>query len=330
MAKSEGDVVATRREGKSRTTWPAGNAAIVVRGLSKRYGTLLAVDDVTFSVARGEIFGLIGPNGAGKTTTLECLIGLREPTAGQIQVGGLDPRTDRRELTHRIGVQLQESALPDRLRISEAIRLFGSFYEHHADPEDLMSKLGLQDIRNKPYAALSGGQKQRVHVALALVGQPEILFLDEVTSGLDVHARNAVLDFLRETNEREATILMTTHYLQEAERLCDRVAIIYGGRIVAMDTVDGLIASTGAKWRVTFRTPQQVDVSRLRSRPAVVRVTQRGETIAVYGADETLLSVVSEAAAELGWSMGNARTEPVTLEDVFLMRVPDVAPDQPS
>ncbi len=216
---------------------------IEVRNLAKRYGDQVAVRDVSFTVDAGEIFGIVGPNGAGKTTTVESVSGMRIPDSGTIRVLGLDPRRDRAELRRHIGIQLQESQLPDRLKVWEALDLYSSFYAQPADWRRLMADLGLTEKRNTVFGKLSGGQKQRLSVALALVGNPEIAVLDELTTGLDPQARRDTWELIRGVRDRGVTVVLVTHSLEEAERLCDRIAVIDAGRIVALDTPAALVAN---------------------------------------------------------------------------------------
>ncbi|ADJ41867.1 multidrug ABC transporter ATPase [Amycolatopsis mediterranei S699] len=219
---------------------------IEVTDLRKRYGTRVAVDGVSFTVERGEIFGILGTNGAGKTTTVECLQGLRRADGGTISVLGLDPATDRTALTRRVGVQLQESQLPAKLRVREALELFASFYPEHADIDVLLDQLDLSDHARSYFGKLSGGQKQRVSIALALVGQPELAILDELTTGLDPHARRETWRLVEGVRATGVTVLLVTHFMDEAERLCDRVAIFDAGRVVATGTPTELRAAAGA------------------------------------------------------------------------------------
>jgi ABC-2 type transport system ATP-binding protein len=208
--------------------------AIEVEALSKRYGPKVAVDDVSFTVAEGEIFGLLGRNGAGKSTTVDCLAGLRVPDHGRIRVAGFDPRRDRREVRQLLGVQLQESQLPDRLTVAEAMRLYASFYPRPADIDGLLAQLDLTDKRNTRYRRLSGGQKQRLSIALALIGRPRIAILDELTTGLDPVARRDTWQLIDDIRNQGVTIVLVTHFMDEAARLCDRVAIMRDGRIAAI------------------------------------------------------------------------------------------------
>ncbi|NBH02554.1 ABC transporter ATP-binding protein [Amycolatopsis sp. SID8362] len=219
---------------------------IEVTDLRKRYGSRVAVDGVSFTVERGEIFGILGTNGAGKTTTVECLQGLRRADSGTLSVLGLDPAADRAALTRRVGVQLQESQLPAKLRVREALELFASFYPDPADIDVLLDRLDLRAHARRPFGKLSGGQKQRVSIALALVGQPELAILDELTTGLDPHARRETWQLVEGVRATGVTVLLVTHFMDEAERLCDRVAIFDAGRVVATGTPTELRAAAGA------------------------------------------------------------------------------------
>jgi ABC-2 type transport system ATP-binding protein len=227
-------------------------AVVEVQGLRKHYGDRSVVDGVSFEVADGEIFGLVGPNGAGKTTTVECIEGLRRPDAGHIRVLGLDPQRHGRRLRRVLGVQLQESRLPDRLKVWEAIDLFATFYENPADTAELLELLGLTEHRNVRFAKLSGGQQQRLSIALALVGQPQVAVLDELTTGLDPQARRDTWTLIEQIRDRGVSILLVTHFMDEAERLCDRLAVIDRGRIVALDSPAGIVARAGGTHRLRF------------------------------------------------------------------------------
>ncbi|RLK26058.1 ABC-2 type transport system ATP-binding protein [Micromonospora sp. M71_S20] len=215
---------------------------IEVTNLRKQYGDQIAVADVSLSVDEGEIFGLVGPNGAGKTTTVECIEGLRAPDSGSVRVLGLDPRRDRAAVRRKLGIQLQESQLPDRIKVWEALDLYSSFYPHPADWRALMDELGLAAKRNTVFAKLSGGQKQRLSIALALVGNPSVAILDELTTGLDPQARRDTWELVRQVRDRGVTVVLVTHFMDEAERLCDRLAVVAAGRVVAVDTPRNLIA----------------------------------------------------------------------------------------
>ena len=261
---------------------------------------------------------MVGPNGAGKTTTIECLEGLRRPDGGTIQVLGLDPLRDRYQLRERIGVQFQSAALPDRIKVWEALDLFAAFYRRSVDWQPLLEQMGLAEKRDAYFAKLSGGQKQRVFIALALVNNPELVFLDELTTGLDPQARRAMWDQVRSIRERGTTVFLTTHFMEEAERLCDRVAIIDHGKIVALDTPQNLIDSLGAENRVVFEVDAHLDEESLRAVPGVVRVERIGERVVVYGQKDGLVSGVVNALETGGIRFENLRTEQPTLEDVFL------------
>jgi ABC-2 type transport system ATP-binding protein len=289
-----------------------------VRNLVKHYPGVKAVDEVSFDVHQGEIFGMVGPNGAGKTTTIECLEGLRQPDSGSIQVLGLDPARDRYQLRERIGVQFQSAALPHRIKVWEALDLFAAFYPHPVDWQSLLEQMGLAEKRNAYFAKLSGGQKQRVFIALALVSNPDLVFLDELTTGLDPQARRAMWDQMRSIRERGKTVFLTTHFMEEAERLCDRVAIIDHGKIIALDTPQNLIDSLGAENRVVFEADTHLDEESLRAVPGVVRVERMGERVVVYGQADRLVSGVVNALETGGIRFENLRTEQPTLEDVFL------------
>src|SRR3954471_8285426 len=232
---------------------------IEVKDLVKRYGEQTAVDGVSFTVEEGEIFAILGPNGAGKTTTVESIAGLRTPDSGTIRVHGLDPHHDRHKVRELVGVQLQESQLPDRIRVSEAVELYASFYPHPADGAALIDGLGLSDQRRTAFGKLSGGQKQRLSIALALVGDPEIAILDELTTGLDPQARRDTWDLIEQIRGRGVTVLLVTRCMEEAERLCDRLAVIDAGAVAALGTPAGLIAEISAEQRIRFRPSQPLD-----------------------------------------------------------------------
>ncbi|GAB3149628.1 ABC transporter ATP-binding protein [Micromonospora sonneratiae] len=217
-------------------------SVIEVTNLQKRYGDHVAVADVSFSVDEGEIFGIVGPNGAGKTTTVECIEGLRSPDAGSVRVLGLDPSRDRTAVRQKLGIQLQESQLPDRMKVWEALDLYSSFYPNPADWRELMDELGLTPKRNAVFAKLSGGQKQRLSIALALVGNPSVAILDELTTGLDPQARRDTWELIQQVRARGVTVVLVTHFMDEAERLCDRLAVIRAGQLVTIDTPKNLIA----------------------------------------------------------------------------------------
>jgi ABC-2 type transport system ATP-binding protein len=238
------------------------NSILQVENLVKRYGDVEAVRGVSFNVEEGEVFGLLGPNGAGKTSTIEIMEGLRTPDSGRVSVCGLDPQKNAQELKHEIGAALQSTSLPDKLRVIEALRLFASFYRRQRNPEELLKRFGLQEKRNTFYIQLSGGQKQRLALAMALVNDPKVLFFDEPTAGLDPQVRREIYDIIEELRREKKTIVMTTHYIEEAERLCDRVAIVDHGTVIALGTPRELKERSGDKTRLEVRLarpePQEI------------------------------------------------------------------------
>jgi ABC-2 type transport system ATP-binding protein len=272
-------------------------AVIEVAGLTKRYRGLTAVDDISFDVQPGEIFGLLGPNGAGKTTAVECLEGLRPRDGGQVRVLGLDPKTQGHRLHQRIGVQLQDTQLPDKMRVGEALAMYASFYPRPADWRELLDRWGLASKVKAPFAKLSGGQKQRLFIALALVGNPELVFLDELTTGLDPGARRATWDLIHQVQEHGVTVVLVSHFMDEVEELCDRVAILEQGRIVALDTPAGLVDQVGGEYRMRFRLPAPADASTLLARlPGVNDVKQNGLAVTVVGTGDFASAVTAELA----------------------------------
>ncbi len=293
--------------------------AVQCERLVKRYGALTAVDEVSFDVRAGEIFGLVGPNGAGKTTTIECIEGFRKPDSGSVRVMGLDPQHDRYELRERMGVQFQSAALPPRIRVEEALSLFASFYRTSVDWRPLLVQLALADKQRAPLATLSGGQKQRVFIALALVNDPDIVFFDELTSGLDPQSRRSMWELVADIRERGKTVFLTTHFMEEAERLCDRVAIMDHGRLVALDSPRALIASLEAGRRVVFQVDGAFDDAALRALPGVTAVEQTGERVTVSGEGDRFLSSVAGSLESGGVAFRDLRTEQPNLEDVFLV-----------
>lgn len=292
--------------------------AVQVELLHKSYNHLIAVDDISFEVQEGEVFGMVGPNGAGKTTTIECLEGLRRPDRGKVSVLGLNPQTDGYALRERIGMQLQESALPDRIRVWEAMDLHASFYRRSLDRQPLLERLGLADKRNSYFAKLSGGQKQRLLIALALLNDPQLVFLDELTTGLDPQARRTMWDLVRDTRDRGKTIFLTTHFMEEAERLCDRVAIIDQGRILALDTPANLIRSLGVDSRVIFSVDGAFAPEILKPLMGVRRVERSGERVIVYGESQAMVSDLVNVLKASDVRFRDFRTEQPTLDDVFL------------
>jgi ABC-2 type transport system ATP-binding protein len=297
------------------------NAIVQVDGLRKVYGATVAVDDISFEVGQGEIFGMVGPNGAGKTTTIECLEGLRKADRGTIAVLGLDPQRDGKILRQRTGMQLQQSNLPDRMRVWEALDLYASFYPNPVDWNVLLAQLGLEEKRNTAFAKLSGGQKQRLFIALALLPDPQLVFMDELTTGLDPQARHAIWDLVRDVQSRGKTVLLSTHYMEEAERLCDRVAILDHGRIVALDTPAALIHGLGAGQRVLFSLDGGLPLRLEESLRMIGEIERQGEQVIVHAAGNGSGAVVSEVVrllGEQGVAFRDLRTEQPSLEDVFL------------
>jgi ABC-2 type transport system ATP-binding protein len=290
--------------------------AVDVQHLTKRYGETVAVEDISFEVARGEIFGILGPNGAGKTTTVECIQGLREPDDGCIRVLGLDPHRQTRELRRRIGSQLQESALPDRIKVWEALDLFSSLARGGTDCRVLLEQWGLAAKAGASFASLSGGQRQRLFVALALTNQPEVVFLDELTQGLDPAARRVAWDVIREIRERGTTVVLVTHDMDEAEQLCDRLVIVDRHRVVALGTPQEIIGRSERGIRVRFSTDQG-DISWLPDVDHVERVVRRGRQVEVAGSGPVLAMVASALVAH-GIIPEDLRVDQASLEDVFL------------
>ncbi len=292
-------------------------SVVEVEHLSKAYGSTIAVDDVSFSVREGEIFGILGPNGAGKTTTVECMEGLRIQDSGSVRILGLDPHTDRDELTQVLGVQLQESALPDKIFLSEALELYSSFYRDPADWRALVKTLGLDVKTGTMFKKLSGGQKQRLSIALALVGNPKVAVLDELTTGLDPAARRDTWDLIAGIRDRGVTIVLVTHFMEEAERLCDRVALVDSGRIVALDTPAALAESINAGMTVRFLAPEAFDPALLSALPDVTSVVRRNDTVTVSG-NGNVLAAVTAVLARHEIEPRHLRVEQATLEDAFL------------
>jgi ABC-2 type transport system ATP-binding protein len=270
---------------------------IRVSGCRKTYGATVAVDEVSFDVLDGEIFGLIGPNGAGKTTTMECVEGLRRPDRGTISVLGLDPIGDVYTLQERIGVQLQQAQLQKRIKVWEAVHLWASLYHRRsADGDRLLEQLGLADKRDAWFMTLSGGQKQRLFIALALVGNPQVVFLDELTAGLDPGARRATWDLISQVRDGGVTVVLVSHFMDEVEELCDRVAILDRGRIAALDTPAGLVDRVRARYRVRFRPMAPIEEQSLAALPGVMSVVKHGTTVDVSGTGDFASAVTAELA----------------------------------
>jgi ABC-2 type transport system ATP-binding protein len=291
---------------------------IRVDAIRKSYGGTIAIDEVSFEVRSGETFGLIGPNGAGKTTTMECVEGLRTPDRGTISVLGLDPGKDRYRLQGRIGVQLQEAQLQKRIKVKEAVGFWASLYRAAVDGDRLLDQLGLRDKRNAWFMTLSGGQKQRLFIALALINDPELVFLDELTTGLDPQARRAIWDLVRGIRDRGKTVFLTTHLMEEAERLCDRVAILDHGRVIDIGTPAELVRRHCPERTVIVTTEDPTAREHFQMIPAVVSVDSQGHQITVRGLGDELVTEVIQCLGEHRIRVIDFRTETPTLEDVFL------------
>jgi ABC-2 type transport system ATP-binding protein len=293
-------------------------AVIQVSGLSKSYGSTRAIDAATFEVRQGEIFGLIGPNGAGKTTTMECIEGLRAPDAGRLSVLGLNPITDGKALQNRIGVQLQEAQLQKRITVREAIDLWSRLYPAPLDGHQLLAQLGIAGKSNARFMTLSGGQKQRLFIALALINDPDVVFLDELTTGLDPQARRAIWDLVRSIRDRGKTVFLTTHLMEEAERLCDRVAIIDHGRIVDIDSPAGLVNRHCPERTIVIATADDGVIAALRGIPGVDNVEREGSTVVVRARSIDVMTRLIRVLADRQTPVTDFRTIVPTLEDVFL------------
>ncbi|MDX1437268.1 MAG: ABC transporter ATP-binding protein [Anaerolineales bacterium] len=290
---------------------------IDVKHLRKTYGPTVAVDDISFEVQKGEIFGIVGPNGAGKTTTIEAIIGLRTPDSGEISVLGLNPASDSQALGNRIGTQLQEAALPDRLKVWEALDLYASFYEKTVPYEPLLEQWGLAGKRDARFGDLSGGQQQRLFIALALLNDPEIVFLDELTTGLDPQARRATWDLVRDIRDQGKTVILITHFMDEVEALADRVAIIDHGQLIALDTPANLVAGLEAETQVQFTTSNGFRPELLEDVEGVTSVTSLAQRVTVRGSGPLLANVASELGRH-NIAPADLSVQQADLEDVFL------------
>lgn len=287
-------------------------AVVTVERLQKRYSGVPVVDGVSFEIAAGEIFGVLGPNGAGKTTTVECVQGLRQGDAGQVRVLGLDPWTNSAQLRRRIGSQLQESSLPDRIRVGEALEFFA---RRGSDWRRLIEEWGLAEKRNTAFSNLSGGQRQRLFVALALVNDPEVVFLDEMTTGLDPAARRVAWDLIEAIKKRGTTVVLVTHFMDEAERLCDRVAVVDHGKVVALGRPRDLIAAYAGEVHVRFSV--EAPTGWLADVPFVHSVRQVDGSVEVLG-EGPVLAHVGAALVSHGRAPADLRVDRMSLEDVFL------------
>jgi ABC-2 type transport system ATP-binding protein len=293
------------------------DTVVAVANLHKSYGRQAAVSDVSFEVRRREIFGILGSNGAGKTTVVEILQGLRERTSGRVSVLGLDPAREKNQLRRALGSQLQSAALPERLRVVEAIRLFARTRNVPVDVAATIATWGLESLRDRPFGSLSGGERQRLFVALALLGDPELVLLDELTTGLDPSARHATWDLVRAVRDRGTTVVLVTHFMDEAELLCDRVAVMDRGRLVACDTPRALTAHRGGPVTITFSTTNGYRPDHLLAVPGVETATRTHGTVTVTGQGPAAVHVAA-ALAERGVTPEDYRTHYPSLEDVFL------------
>ena len=294
-------------------------AILQVENLVKHYGEVQAVRGVSFSVEEGEVFGLLGPNGAGKTTTVEILEGLRDPDSGFVSVCGLNPQRESEELKHEIGAALQATSLPDKMRVIEAIGLFASFYKRHRKPEELLKRFGLDEKRNTFYGQLSGGQKQRLALAMALVNDPQVCFLDEPTAGLDPQVRREIYDVIEELRRDKKTVLLTTHYIEEAERLCDRVAIVDHGVVIALGTPRELKARSGGTTRVEVRLSKPESNGAMKNLEGVVDVREVDGAYVLHSQrpPQTIVSLVKHLEAQ-GNELVSLEIATPSLEDVFI------------
>ena len=295
------------------------NPVLQVENLIKRYGDLEAVRGVSFQVEEGEVFGLLGPNGAGKTSTIEVLEGLRLADGGRVSVCGFDPEKNPNELKHEIGAALQSTSLPDKLRVSEALTLFASFYRRKRKPEELLKRFGLEEKRHAFYSQLSGGQKQRLALALALINDPKVLFLDEPTAGLDPQVRREIYDIIEELKREKKTIVLTTHYIEEAERLCDRVAIVDHGKVIAQGTPRELKQSSADTTRIEVRLAKPVDMATLKTLDGVGDAREMGEGYVLH-CSRTAPAIVSlvKYLEPQGNELVSLEIATPSLEDVFI------------
>src|SRR5467141_3285729 len=294
-------------------------AVIEVENLTKRYGDVEALRGVSFSVSEGEVFGLLGPNGAGKTSTVEILEGLRTPDSGRVSVCGLDPQRSGAEFKHEIGAALQSTALPDKMRVHEALDLFGSFYPRRRGTAELLKRFGLEEKRNAFYSQLSGGQKQRLALAMALVNDPKVLFFDEPTAGLDPQVRREIYDIIEELKREKKTILMTTHYIEEAERLCDRVAIVDHGKVMALGTPRELKAHSGGTTRIEVRLSKPESNGTLKNLDGVADARELDGSYVLHSKrpPQTIVSLVKHLEAG-GNELVSLEISSPSLEDVFI------------
>ncbi len=294
--------------------------AIEARQVVKTYGEVIAVDGISFTVDEGEVFGFLGPNGAGKTTTVEILEGYRRPDQGEVAVLGLDPFQDGRELRESVGILLQSTSLYPDLSVAELVSLFSGYYRHTLEPDTLMSAMGLEKKRSAHYGELSGGQRQRLALILAFLNDPQLLFLDEPTAGLDPQSRQAVWEWMTQARENSRTVFLTTHHIEEAEELCDRVAIVDHGKIIALDTPRRLMAELDHGQRIAFLADVSLDLAKLSSIPGVWAATNgKSGEYTLHAEDSQLaLTKLLEMASQEGFYPRDLRVVGATLEDVFI------------
>jgi ABC-2 type transport system ATP-binding protein len=293
-------------------------AIVEVKNLCKSYRKIKAVDDISFKIYKGEIFGLVGPNGAGKTTAIECIEGLRKPDSGSLKVMDLNPTANGRTLRNSIGIQLQESQLPARLKVWEAISLFSSFYKKNIESTPLLKELGLEEKKGSYFDKLSGGQKQRLFIALALLNDPDLIFLDELTTGLDPQARRVTWNLIIDIRSKGKTIFLTTHFMEEAEKLCDRVAIMDHGKIMALDTPQNLIRNISMETRLIFNITGSFELNALNNIKSISKYEKLGDNIIIYGHDKKMVKDTVNFLVNNNIDFYDLKTEQATLEDVFL------------
>ncbi|MFC4592074.1 ABC transporter ATP-binding protein [Sphaerisporangium corydalis] len=292
-------------------------AIIEVNGLRKAYGGRPVVDGVSFAVEEGEIFGILGPNGAGKTTTVECVEGLRVPDGGTVRVAGLDPVADHERVTPLLGAQLQESELQAKLTVREALELYSAFYPRPADWRPLAERLGLDGVLTTRFGKLSGGQRQRLFIALALIGDPRVVVLDELTTGLDPRGRRDTWKLIEDVRDSGVTVLLVTHFMEEAQHLCDRVAVIHAGRVAALDTPQGLIGRAASSTVISLTPSRPLDDADLAALPAVASLERKDGRLVINGTDETVDAVISLLARHRV-TAHRLRVADATLDDAFL------------
>ncbi|MFF9826937.1 ABC transporter ATP-binding protein [Streptomyces albidoflavus] len=290
---------------------------IEVSGVRKAYGGRTVVDGISFTVEEGEIFGILGPNGAGKTTTVECVEGLRHPDAGSVKVAGLDPVRDRDGVTRVLGAQLQESELQPKITVQEALQLYAACYPDPADWRALAARLGLTEKLSTRFAKLSGGQKQRLFIALALIGNPRVVVLDELTTGLDPRARRETWALIEEVRDSGVTVLLVTHFMEEAQRLCDRIAVIDKGRVAALDTPAGLVSRAAGAVVTTFTPSAPLHAADLAALPQLASHEERDGNVTLTGTDETVTALLA-LLARTGTTAHRLRIVEATLDDAFL------------